>query len=75
MLSLGVIVGSRLIVMLPDSIRQSFTFLLPSLFGAVFAQFSVDDVKSGVCAMVLGVVTLLMYNQGLFNWVPVEETA
>lgn len=72
MLVVGVIVGSKLINMLPDSVRSSFGFLLPALFGAVFAQFAVDDIKSAVCGMGLGIISLLLYNKGLFNWIPFD---
>lgn len=71
-LVIGVVVGSKLISMLPKSVTDSFTFLLPALFGAVYAQFAVDDVKSGVCGISLGVITLLLYNRGMFNWLPID---
>lgn len=72
LLVIGVVVGSKLIQLLPDSITNSFSYLLPALFGAVFAQFAVDDIKNGVCGMGLGIITLLLYNKGLFNWIPLD---
>lgn len=72
LLVVGVIAGTQLIAMLPDNIKNSFSFLLPSLFGAVFAQFAVDDVKSGICGMGLGILSLLLYNHGVFNWMPFD---
>lgn len=72
LLVIGVIVGSKLIAMLPKNITDSFTYLLPALFGAVFAQFAVDDVKSGICGIGLGVGSLLLYNHGMFNWIPFD---
>ena len=72
LLVIGVLIGSKLIQLLPDSIRSSFSYLLPALFGAVFAQFAVDDVKNAICGMGLGILTLLLYNKGLFNWIPLD---
>ncbi|MEA4878466.1 hypothetical protein SDC9_101018 [bioreactor metagenome] len=72
LLVVGVIVGTKLIAMLPKNVTDSFSFLLPALFGAVFAQFSLDDVKSGVCGMGLGILCLTLYNKGLFNWLPLD---
>lgn len=72
MLIIGVVVGSQIIAALPESITSSFSFLLPALFGAVFAQFAVDDVKSGVVAMTLGVLCMTLYKAGMFNWLPID---
>ena len=38
----------------------------------MYAQFSVDDVKSGICGISLGVGTLLLYNRGAFDWLPID---
>lgn len=72
LLVIGVIVGTKLIAMLPKNVTDSFSFLLPALFGAVFAQFAVDDIKSAICGMGLGVGTLLLYNRGVFDWIPFD---
>ena len=72
LLVVGVLVGSKIIAMLPDVIKDKFSYLLPALFGAVFAQFAVDDVKDAICGMLLAVVSLLCYNYGLFAWFPID---
>lgn len=72
LLVIGVVVGTKVIAMLPKNITDSFSYLLPALFGAVYAQFSVDDVKSGICGISLGVGTLLLYNRGAFDWLPID---
>lgn len=72
LLVIGVVVGSKLIGLLPDSVRNSFNYLLPALFGAVFAQFAVSDKKNAVCGMSLGILSLTLYNKGLFNWIPFD---
>lgn len=71
-LIVGVLVGVALIGILPAGVKDALNYLLPALFGAVFAQFAIDDWKTGVVAMGLGVVCMLMYNNGLFNWLPID---
>ncbi len=72
MLVVGVFLGQILLENLSPDIRNALSFLLPALFGAVFAQFAIDDIKNGVVAMILGVASLTMYNAGLFNWIPLD---
>lgn len=73
-LVIGVVVGAQAISMLPEEIRSALTYLLPALFGAVFAQFAVDDIKTGVVAILLGVGSLIAYRVGLFNWIPLDPS-
>ena len=69
---IGVLVGVALIGILPASVKDALNYLLPALFGAVFAQFAIDDWKTGIVAMGLGIVCMIMYNNGLFNWLPID---
>lgn len=68
----GVLIGATLLAILPDSVKSALDYLIPALFGAVFAQFAMDDWKSGVVAMGLGVLCMVLYNNGLFQWLPVD---
>ncbi len=72
LLVVGVIVGSAVINSLPEGIRNSFNFLLPAMFGALMMQFSVDDIKSGAVAMLLGAGSMLIYNAGGYDWFPID---
>lgn len=72
LLVIGVLVGSKVIAMLPEAVTEKFSFLLPALFGAVFAQFAVDDVKDAICGMALAIISLLLYQNGLFAWFPID---
>lgn len=71
-LVIAVVLGSKVISSLPDSVVSSLNFLLPALFGAVFAQFAIDDKKTGLIAMILAIIALTLYNFGLFNWIPID---
>ena len=72
MLIAGVILGSQLIANLPPQIKESLSFLLPAMFGALLMQFAVDDVKSGLVAMALGCGSFWIYNAGGYNWFPID---
>lgn len=74
LLIIGVIIGTSVLSKLPQNIITTLNFLLPALFGAVFAQFAIDDVKSAVVAIVLGIGSLLMYKAGMFDWVPIDPS-
>lgn len=72
LLTIAVIIGSTVLQQLPEGVISALNFLLPSLFGAVFAQFAIDDKKTGVIAMLIAIVTLLAYKNGMFNWLPLD---
>lgn len=71
-LIIGVLVGAALIAVLPSGVKDALNYLLPALFGAVFAQFAIDDWKTGIVAMGLGVLCMVLYNNGMFNWLPID---
>lgn len=71
-LTLGVLVGVKVIGALPASITESLNYLLPALIGGCFSMIAVDDLKSSICAVILGCGTLWLYNQGMLNWFPVD---
>jgi len=72
LLTIAVIIGSTVLQQMPEAVKTGLNFLLPSLFGAVFAQFAIDDKKTGLVAMVVAIVTLLAYRGGMFNWLPID---
>ncbi len=72
LLIIAVIIGSKVLSSLPAQVVDSLYFLLPALFGAVFAQFAIDDKITGIVAMVLAIITLLLYNNGFLNWIPLD---
>lgn len=60
------IVVTLVIDILPASIKGSFDFLLPCLWGAIFGQFALRAPQYGVVAMVVG-IPLVMWS-GLPTW-------
>ncbi|SCZ80375.1 hypothetical protein [Acidaminobacter hydrogenoformans] len=72
LLIIAVVIGSSILEQMPDAVKISLNFLLPALFGAIFAQFAIDDKKTGAFAMIIAIGSLLMYNQGMFDWLPLD---
>ena len=69
-LTLGVILGSKVLSMLPASITGALAYLLPALFGALFVQFAMKNLKTGVILIVFAVLLNLAIKFGWFKWLP-----
>ncbi|MCC8164232.1 MAG: hypothetical protein LIO86_13980 [Lachnospiraceae bacterium] len=69
-LTIGVILGSSVLSMLPATVTNALNYLLPSLFGALLVQFAMKKVKLGVVVLAFGILIYLAINGGLFNWLP-----
>lgn len=73
-LALGVALGVAVLSALPQSVTDALNFLLPALYGCVFAQFLRGNEFSGAIAVGLAAAALFMYRAGLFNWFPIEPS-
>ncbi|MCD8096488.1 MAG: hypothetical protein LUE31_00275 [Lachnospiraceae bacterium] len=69
-LTIGVILGSSVLSMLPATVTNALNYLLPSLFGVLLVQFAMKKVKLGVVVLAFGILIYLAINGGLFNWLP-----
>lgn len=65
-LFIGVLAGTQLLAILPESVLNAFNYLLPALFGALFVQFAVAKPKLAPIALGIGLVLSYMVNQGFF---------
>lgn len=65
-LAVGVFFGSSVLQKLPANVVQSFDYLLPALFGAIFVQFALKQLKLAPVGLGLGIVLTLGANKGLF---------
>lgn len=72
LLTIAVLLGSSVLNVLPEGVKTSLGYLLPALFGGVFAQFAIEDKKLGTVSMVTAISTYLVYNKGFFNWLPLD---
>lgn len=69
-LSVGVILGSSVLSMLPASVTEALNYLLPALFGALLMQFGIKQKSHAVMILVLGIVLWFALNAGVFSWLP-----
>lgn len=52
MVTIFTIIGSKVIPLLPTSVIESFTYILPAVFGAVFADMASKNIKLGIGTIV-----------------------
>lgn len=64
-LALGVLAGTQLLAALPESVVGAFSYLLPSLFGALFVQFAVAKPKLAPIALGTAIVLTILVNKGI----------
>lgn len=58
MVTLFVAVGTQIIPLLPPFITSSFSYILPSLFGAIFVNTAKKNLKTGVLTLLCGMLIL-----------------
>ena len=69
-LTVGVILGSTILSMLPASVTGALNYLLPALFGALLMQFGINAKSHTVLMLVFAILMNLALNAGLFAWLP-----
>jgi len=69
-LTIGAILGTSVLAMLPESIKAALNYLLPALFGALLVQFGMKMKKHSVIMVVFAVILYFMIGMGYFNWLP-----
>ncbi len=69
-LSIGVIGGQAILSALPESVTSALNYLLPALFGALFVQFGMKNLKLSGIVLALACVLYVAINAGVFNFIP-----
>jgi hypothetical protein len=70
MLSVGVILGTSVLGLLPETVVTTLGHILPSLFGAMLAQAIVTNAKIGAVAVILAGGMLLLNRFGMLSFLP-----
>lgn len=70
LLSIGAVAGTAILDMLPPTVKLALNYILPALFGAIFAQFSLAQPKLGVIALALGILMTWVMQQGYLAFLP-----
>jgi predicted branched-subunit amino acid permease len=61
------IIGSQVLNILPKFVVDSFKYILPALFGAVYIEMSRKNLRAGLMTIILGVVLMVVANAIKFN--------
>ena len=69
-LTIGVILGSSILAMLPESITTALNYLLPALFGALLVQFGMNKKLHAAGILVFAFLINVGLNLGIFSWLP-----
>lgn len=69
-LTIGVILGSSILSMLPASVTAALNYLLPALFGALLVQFGMNEKLHSIIILVFAFVINVALNMGVFAWLP-----
>lgn len=62
--------GSAILKVLPEQVLTCLTFLLPSLFGAMWMQWAITDIKLSAVLLIIAVIANLGYRYGVFSFMP-----
>lgn len=73
-LIIGVVLGAAALSALPQSVTDALNFLLPALYGCVFAQFLKGNEFAAAAAVGFALAALLAYRAGWFNWMPISPS-
>lgn len=69
-LSAGVIGGQAILSAMPPIVTETLNYLLPALFGALFVQFAVKNLKLAPIALAIGLFFNIGLKMGIFNFLP-----
>ena len=69
-LTIGVILGSSVLSMLPPSVTDALNYLLPALFGALLMQFGLKQKNLAVTILIFAILMNVAINAGVFSWLP-----
>lgn len=69
-LTIGVILGSSILAMLPASVTAALNYLLPALFGALLVQFGMNEKLHSIIILVFAFAINVALNLGVFAWLP-----
>ncbi len=69
-LTIGAILGTSVLALLPDSIKAALNYLLPALFGALLVQFGMKMIRHSIIMVVVAFALYFAIGMGVFNWLP-----
>jgi len=69
-LTIGVILGSYILKLLPPKVMNALNLLLPSLFAALVANFAMQKIKLAFIGIPIAIIMVLLSTFGYLNFLP-----
>ena len=69
-LTIGVILGSKVLSALPAGITEALNYLLPALFGALLMQFGIKKLGFASGMLIFAILIYVAIKAGIFAWLP-----
>lgn len=69
-LTIGAILGTSVLALLPDGIISALNYLLPALFGALLVQFGMKLKKHSLIMILVAMALYMAIGLGVFSWLP-----
>lgn len=69
-LTIGVILGSSVLSVMPPKVIEALNYLLPALFGSLLMQFALKRKTFAAGVLVFAILIYAAINAGIFNWLP-----
>lgn len=73
-LAAGVIAGEAVLSALPQSVSDALGFLLPSLFGCIFASFIAGNVPAATTSMAAALLLTIASSRGWLSFIPFDTS-
>lgn len=69
-LTIGAILGTSVLSMLPKTVISALGYMLPALFGALLVQFGIKMFKHAVVMLIIAIALYTAIGMGVFSWLP-----
>ena len=60
MITIFTIIGSQVIPLLPEFVTNSFTYILPALFGAIYMDIAKKDIRTGIATIIMALLVMFI---------------
>ena len=60
MITVFTVIGSQVIPILPAFVTESFSYILPALFGAIYVDIARKDLRTGICTIAAAMLIMIL---------------
>ncbi len=59
MITVFTVIGSQVIPLLPEFVTNSFSYILPALFGAIYTDIARKDIRTGISTIIMALLLMI----------------